>query len=261
MSHINQDTPLTDRRGLALSTGDEAAAHYREGTDRLLELAPGAVERLEAALAADPCFLVAHAALALAHLVEDRPSRARAAVLGARASLAGAPDRGDADARERRHFEIIAAGVAGDAPRALELAREHAREAPRDVLVLTLLCALALRGDVKLKLEVERLLPQVAPACRDDWAFLSLEAAHLDDLGRHDEALASALRALALHPAGARAAHVLAHVRYERGEHAQGRRFLAWWLALWTPAPHVLAHLRWHEGLFALALAERGAAL
>lgn len=249
---MDHPTHSTDRRGLTLTTSAEAAGHYRQGIDHHLALCHGAESCFEAAIAADERFSLAYAGLALAHLVEGHASRARATLVRARDALAGR-ELSAATPRERRHFEVIVTGVSGDIARALQLGCEHLRETPGDVAVVALLVHLALRGDVQLRRTLERLLAELAPGQRDDWAFLSLHATLLEDLGRLEEAFSLALRAIALRPAGALGAHVIAHVRYERGELAQGRRFLSWWLALWTPTPVMLGHLRWHEALFARA--------
>ena len=53
---------LQDRYGLALSTSSEAAASaYRDGIDLMLAAWPGAGGTLDAAVAADPGFALAHA--------------------------------------------------------------------------------------------------------------------------------------------------------------------------------------------------------
>jgi hypothetical protein len=59
---------LQDRYGLALSTSSEAAAAaYRDGIDLMLAAWLGAEEALDAAIAADPGFALAHAARARMH--------------------------------------------------------------------------------------------------------------------------------------------------------------------------------------------------
>lgn len=263
MSHPPNTAPPTDRLGLELTTGPEAAGLYREGIDRLLALAEGAPECFEGAIRADERFSLAYAALALAHLVDGRPARARGALMRARSPLAGQPlPATPATRRERWHLEIVAAGVAGDDARARELAVAHLREFPRDLLVLAFLVIGAQRsGGPGERADVARLAAELAPHHGDDWAFLSLRAYVLEELGRTDQALSLALRALELHPACAQAAHVVAHVRYERGEHEEGRRFLAEWLEAQTPSAPTLVHLRWHQALFDLALLDPRAAV
>ena len=54
-----------DRYGLTLTTSRKAAASYNKALGRLLRLQDGVEAGLEAAVAADPGFVQAHAALAL----------------------------------------------------------------------------------------------------------------------------------------------------------------------------------------------------
>ncbi|MBK3411021.1 tetratricopeptide repeat protein, partial [Methylobacterium sp. IIF1SW-B5] len=70
-----------DRRFLPLSTAsDTAAAQYREGIDLMLAAWPGAAEALDAAIAADPGFALAHAARARLHAMRGEPAAARACI-------------------------------------------------------------------------------------------------------------------------------------------------------------------------------------
>lgn len=254
-------TPPTDRLGLELTTSAEAAGHYREGIDRLLGLAEGAAACFEAAILAHERFGLAYAALALAHLVDGRPARARAILVRGRGVLASRPRPAvPATRRERWQFEILAAGVGGNDAQARELAVAHLGEFPRDLIVFALLVILSQREGPEARADLVRLAAELAPHYGDDWAFLSLRAYVLEELGRTDEALSLALRALELHPACAQAAHVIAQVRYQRREHEEGRRFLAEWLREHAPAMPTLVHLRWHEALFDLALLDPRAA-
>ncbi|MCC6556648.1 MAG: hypothetical protein IT372_27115 [Polyangiaceae bacterium] len=263
MSDSTITTPPVDRHGHALTCAPEAADHYREGLDRLLGLAEGAADCFEEAISIDDRFHVAHAALALTHLVDGRPARARAAMIRAREALAG---RGRTAApvtrRERWHAEIISAGVRGEHERARDFARAHLQEFPRDLTVFAYLVFDAQEhGDPADRADLDHLAATLAPHYDDDWAFLALRAAVLDDLGRVDEALPLALRALDLRPDCAVAAHVLAHARFERCEHEEGRRFLAEWLREHAPSLPALVHLTWHQAMFDLALLDARAAL
>jgi len=63
-----------DRYGLPLSTqGQDAAEHYMEGIDRALALTVGAPASLEAAIAADADFAMAHIALAREFQIKNLP--------------------------------------------------------------------------------------------------------------------------------------------------------------------------------------------
>jgi hypothetical protein len=73
-----------DRCGLPLSTtSDLAAERYRDGVDLLLSAWPAVAEALEAAVAADPDFALAHAAQARLHALRAEPAEARARIAAA----------------------------------------------------------------------------------------------------------------------------------------------------------------------------------
>src|SRR3954471_14708769 len=123
-----------DRRGLPLSTtSDLAAEHYREGVDLLLSAWPGAAEALEAAIAADPDFALAHAARARLHAIRAEPAEARARIAAATEIVAR-----HGTERERSHVEVLSLAIQGQPARALERALAHLENWPRDVLILAL---------------------------------------------------------------------------------------------------------------------------
>jgi hypothetical protein len=73
---------LQDRYGLSLSTSSEAAASaYRDGIDLMLAAWPGAERALDAAIAADPGFALAHAGRARTHYLyaDGRAAKAKTA--------------------------------------------------------------------------------------------------------------------------------------------------------------------------------------
>ena len=89
-----------DRCGLPLSTtSDLAAERYRDGVDLLLSAWPAVAEALEAAVAADPDFALAHAAQARLHALRAEPAEARARIA---AAVDPAALRGSASGRSVR---------------------------------------------------------------------------------------------------------------------------------------------------------------
>ena len=84
---------LTDRYELPLSTASSAARDaYVEGCEAKLTMYPGAIERFDRAIAADPSFALAHAARA--HLLLERgdAAAARASMMAAKSLAARAVD-------------------------------------------------------------------------------------------------------------------------------------------------------------------------
>src|ERR1700733_13185682 len=122
---------LTDRYDLPLSTASSAARDaYVKGCEAKLTMYPGAIERFDRAIAADPNFALAHAARA--HVLLERGDAAAArASMGAANSLAAG-----LSAREASHIAFFDLLVAGDAEAALAAVYAHLDAWPRDALVL-----------------------------------------------------------------------------------------------------------------------------
>jgi len=98
----------SDRFGLPVTTSSErAVALYVDGVDRILSANAGAEGVLAEAIALDPGFALAHAALGRNAQLYGRMEEARAA--GARASACVVA----ASERERRHVEALALAING----------------------------------------------------------------------------------------------------------------------------------------------------
>ncbi len=248
----------TDRYGLALSSPSTAACeHYVAGVDLLLSNQPGADTEFIAALALDPGFAMAHAALARHHQSWGRAADARTSIATAHALLAAQSGSTGVSLREQQHVAVLAAAMDGRATDALGLLLAHVNEYPRDALVLGLalgafgLLAFSGRPDhdgVRLAL-CERL----APAYGDDWWFLGylgwghIETGSLRAGERHVE------RALELNGANANAVHAFAHLSYEQGRAAEAVGRLDGLTQHYGQRALLHNHLRWHAALGALA--------
>ncbi len=238
----------TDSWGLPLTTSEDAAAHYRDGVERMLGYLPGVAEALERAIAADPTFALPHSQLALFYLFRGEAESAGRHAREAERLADGASER------ERRHAAILGAPIAGRGAEAAGWIDEHLAETPRDApIVLQWLGGNFYSGGVQKR---ERMLEQfdrLAPSFGDDWWFLSWHAFanhEMDDLDRA-EALVS--RSLELRRSNGQAAHAHAHVFFERHDTPGGADWLGGWL---TEFPHRAGfhrHLTWHQALFLLA--------
>src|SRR5205823_3519142 len=101
--------PFEDRFGLALTTSSEAAAgNYVRALDLMLSANIGGEELLDAALAADPGFALAHIARARLLAVQARVADAKQAAAAARALS------GRVTPREARHIETVALAIDGN---------------------------------------------------------------------------------------------------------------------------------------------------
>jgi tetratricopeptide (TPR) repeat protein len=251
---VNNAPVFHERYGLPLSTRSAVAARwYSEGVDRHLSRSAGARVCFEAAIAADPDFVLAQAVLTGRDALKTAGS---AAAERLRALADGASPW------ERRHVELIVAHGSGQILRAALLARQQLAEFPRDVLALQRAIALVESGGRRdWPRQRLALLDELASAYGDDWYFLGAYSRAHCEVGRLEEARRLAERALAGNPRSANAAHALAHVCYDTGEHASGLTFLGEWLADYDDDAPYHSHLTWHLALFELARGDRARAL
>lgn len=109
-----------------MSSDASAIESYRRGVAALVSGGAHAADLLTTAVALDPGFALARAALAVSLALEGRPY---AALPRGTAVLSRA---------ERQHLEIVQATLSGNLPRAWDLRREHLLEFPGDVLIVWL---------------------------------------------------------------------------------------------------------------------------
>jgi tetratricopeptide (TPR) repeat protein len=242
-----------DRYGLELSTASAAARDaYVEGVDLFLSANFGSEAAFKRAIAADPGFALAHAALArtlqlYAKMEEAKATAARARELGA-----------NLPRRERANVEMLAGLVDGQLKAPLDFALEHLKEFPRDVMVFApctgVFGLVGFSGRPGRELEQAAQADAFASTYGEDWWFLSTHAFALSEVGRIDEARKLIDRSLALYPRNAHGAHVQAHVLYEAGEDAAALDYLKDWLRDFPRAAQLHCHLSWHVALMNLEL-------
>jgi tetratricopeptide (TPR) repeat protein len=246
---------VTDRYGLAVTTASASAlTAYVEAVDLLLAALPGAEEAFGRALAADPRFALAEAGRARTLQLLARMDEARAAARHAREMAAALPPR------ERQHVEVLGLVVEGQGAAALEAARTHLREFPRDAMVLApctgVFGLIGFSGRQGREVEMLALLDGLATHYGDDWWFGMAHAFAQNEAGQRETARKAIDRSMAAHPRNAHGAHVRAHVLYESGEDAAGLAYLDEWLRDYPPAAQLHCHLTWHVAIFSLGLGQ-----
>jgi Tfp pilus assembly protein PilF len=241
----------TDRYGNAMTTDATAAAHYVVGVDALFAADVGAAEAFEAAVAHDPDFALAYAALARTHQISGNRAAAKAAIARARElapRLAG---------REASHVAAMGLVLDGQGPAALAAIHTHLADWPRDGMALSPCVGVfglyGFSGANDRAAQLRALLDGLADAYGEDWWFLAMQAFAHVETGSIDSARAKILRALALNPRDAHGAHIRAHVHYEAGEAAEGQRYLGDFAAAYPREGLLHCHIQWHRALWALA--------
>ncbi|HSV41121.1 MAG TPA: FAD/NAD(P)-binding protein [Nocardioidaceae bacterium] len=241
-----------DPLGLPLSSTAEAAKAYNAGLERVMRLQAGAEDRFIEATRLDPGFALAHAALAMLGHEAGANTDVEASL---RAAQESAQARGDD--RERSLVDVVAARVGNPQHEGGTTLLAHVAAYPRDVLAVSAAVpTIAFSGVTDVRREAWDLVEGLAPAYGDHWWFLSLLSFTRADQSRFEEAGLLAEGALACEPSSGHAAHALAHVLYETGQHETGRAWLDQWIAENGRSANHRAHFSWHAALHELALGD-----
>jgi tetratricopeptide (TPR) repeat protein len=237
---------LRDAYGLSVTTASrEALDAYDRGVRGLLGFRADTIDSFRQALAEDPEFALARAALAVALFLDEELDEAKTAMAAAAARAPALPPR------ERRHLEALGAWMSGRSADALRLIGESLAETPRDVVLLQR--AYFIHFWQGRAAEMLQLSTTVLGALEPDPHAWAMHAFSLEENRRFDEALAFAERALAADPRDAWAIHTLAHVLYERGDNARGIEALPTRIEPCDHLGYFRNHLLWHLALMHLA--------
>jgi len=250
---------MNDRYGLPLSTTSTAAADaYVRAVDALLGAGAGLIEGFESALRLDPAFALAEIGRARCLATYGIAAQARASAARANELVAGAT------VRERSHVAALALAVEGRGAEALTAIRQHLAEFPRDAMVLQpatgIFGLIGFSGRLEREAELLAMLDGLAPHHGEDWWFTSIHAFAECEAGRLAEAERRIERSLAANPGNGNAAHVRAHVYYERDQPREGAAFLRAWLERYSRQGLLRGHLTWHLALLELGLGDAQAA-
>jgi len=252
---------LADRHGNVTSTGSRAALEARENALwRMLSFYGTPLEDLDAAIAADPAWLLPRLMKAgfLLNLTEPSLVAEAVALLDAAEPLAA-----NANERERGHLTALRRVERGDWQGASDGWGALVRAEPRDVLALQWALLFDFyRGDAEaLRERVAAVLPAWSEADPLYPYVLGHHAFGLEESGRYAEAEAVGRRAVAGTARVPWAIHAVAHVMEMQGRHAEGSVWMAAWRPFWGVGNGFAAHLGWHEALFALEARDHAKAL
>lgn len=237
-----------DRYGLALATASPAARDaYVEGCDLLLSANVGPDHAFRDAIAADPGFALAHAALARTLQLRGEIPAARQAMEAGVAVSSGLP------AREASHMHFYGLVLAGQGDAAVAAAKQHLATWPRDAMVLSpctsVFGLIGFSGRAGREREQVDLLDGLATHYGDDWWFNTQHAFALLETGQLAAAHPKIESAMAQVPRNAHGAHIRAHLYYEEGDQAASLAFLRSWMESYSREGQLHCHISWHVAL------------
>lgn len=242
-----------DTRDLALTTdSDRAAADYNKGVTLMLSAWPGAAERFEAAIDADPDFALAHAARARLHAICGESTKAKLRIAQA-ARLAET----HGDTRERNHVEVLSHAIHGRSREALTHTLAHLERWPADAVILSLplgafgLLAFSGMADHD-QARVDLCVQHAHAYADDDWWFLAHAGWALAENGEVARGRTMLERSVDLRRQNANGVHALAHALFEAGAGEEAERLIGDWLPDYGRDGILHGHLAWHTALVAL---------
>jgi len=241
---------LRDAYGLPITTASRVAVdHYDRGVRALLGFGAEAIPDFRQAVAADPEFVLAAAALAVSLYLDEQIPAARAAM--EQATALGAAQASPLTDRERRHLDALGLFVGGRSNEAIALMKAILAEHPRDMVLMQRLYYIYFwQGR---SADMLALTESVRPALADDGYMLGYHAFALEENRRFDEALPLAESAVSVNPRDAWAVHAIAHVYYERGDNRRGIEALPPRIHPCDHLGYFKNHLLWHLALLHLA--------
>ncbi len=239
-----------DARGLILTTESaEAAAALDHAVAGYLTYRADLPARLQALLAADPDFALAHCLQGYLTMLAYKQSL----VPAARAAARKARDL-PASKRERTHVDALEAWIDGDLDRALAAWEAILAEHPHDILAFRLahFVAFWLGRPQDMVASVERVMPAWSDALPGFSSMLACRCFAQEEAGNYLAAEPAGRRAIELDPGDMWAAHAVAHVLEMQGRRREGIQWLTGLAPGWEGGNNIQHHLWWHCALFRL---------
>ena len=243
---------LCDARGLNLTTDSGTAVEaFNAAVSDYFEYRLSANERLKAALAADPTFVMGQCLRGYFMLLIGSNSTVPAARKASEQARAGARLTSP---REQMHVAALAAWCEGDTRRACETWREIVAASPTDLLALRLdHFANFWRGEKDALREVPaRAIRSFGTDLPGYGNVLGMLAFGFEECGDYGEAEQAGRRSVELNPEDLWAVHAVAHVLEMQGRLADGAAWLDQPGGAWADRNPFKDHLWWHTALFPL---------
>jgi len=248
---------LKDQWGNPVSAASrDALAKYEQAAEAFLGFSAQAWELADAAVAADPGFVMGHcqsAGLRAVAMEKSFEPQVRPAVEAAE-RLAGR-----ANERERAHIAALRSLVDGEWREASRIYGALLLDHPRDTLALQLAHALDfyLGQSSMLRDRIARVLPYWSETVPGYGYLLGMHAFGLEEMGDYARAESAGRAALERHRNDVWAIHALAHVMEMQGRAREGVDLLETRIADWAAPDNLFTiHNAWHLALFYLDLGE-----
>lgn len=240
-----------DQYDQAISTTSEAAQDaYVDGLTRFLAADAGIDAAFQRAIEADDSFALPHLGLARFYQMRGRGADVAAPLARARALVAGATPR------EQAQVNALGLLMEGRGPEAYAAIRAHLTEHPRDVMIaqtcMGVFGMIGFSGRRGREAEQLAFTSSLVPHLGDDWWFQSQHAFALLEVGRTAEAEPVIEASLAANPRSGNGAHIRSHLYYENGEAEAGLRYIDEWRNSYSKDGLLHCHVSWHVALWAL---------
>jgi tetratricopeptide (TPR) repeat protein len=243
-----------DCRGLTLTTVSQAAAaRLDHAVDGYLGYRADMSGRMEALLAADPDFGLAHCLkgdLLMMGFRADALGAARAALAEAR--------RCGGTARERAHAQALAHWIEGDPDRAVAVWNHILLDHPHDILAFRLAHFVSFwsgRPEQMLQ-SVLTVEPHWSDALPGYGSLLACRCFAHEEAGYYLEAENAGREAVRRDPTDMWAAHGVAHVLEMTGRRLEGIAWVEGLQPCWDGGNNLKHHLWWHQALYHLELGD-----
>jgi tetratricopeptide (TPR) repeat protein len=253
---------LKDKWGNPVSAASrEAVAKYEQAAQAFLGFSGRAWDLADAAVDADPGFVMGHcqrAGLRAIAMEKSFEPQVRPAVEAAERLAAHANER------ERAHVAALRSLVEGEWRDALRRYGSLLIEHPRDTLALQIAHALDfyLGQSQMLRDRIARVAPDWSEAVPGYGYLLGMHAFGLEETGDYARAERTGREAVERNRNDVWAIHAVAHVMEMQGRAADGIDWLKARTADWAAPDNLFAiHNAWHLALFHLDLGEHGEAL
>ena len=244
----------TDMRGLELTGATPLSLPHYETAVRQLNLFAGdPVASVDAAIAEEPDFTMAHTLRAYLHLMGTEPAGVPVAIEAFEAASKLASTE-----REAAHLSAVGHLINGRWSAASRVLEDVAIATPHDLLALQVGHQIDFfRGDARmLRDRIARALPAWSKNVPGYHTMLGMSAFGLEEMGHYGEAETSGRAAVEMEPRDSWAQHAVAHVLEMQGRQKEGIAWMEDNTDGWSRENFLAVHNWWHLALYYLELGQ-----